>query len=242
MPKLPKKPLSKSQAIEKSLTGDWKNAIVINKNLLKENPEDVDALNRLAFAYTILGKAKEAKRAYRKVLKIDAVNPIALRSLRRLSEYAATRVSKTLTFVGVASFLEENGKTKIIELVNVAQARVIARLRAGQPLNISIKRLKVFLLEDGRQYIGVLPDDVGKRLIKFIKAGGSYEVYVKVADEQKVVVFIKEIRKPPRFKDQPSFVQANERLLGLEKKTLKIKSNYKDEEGKDYEEEADGSL
>ncbi len=226
---------SKAQAIEKSLAGDWKNAILINKAILKENPTDIDTLNRLAFAFTVLGKTKEAKSTYRKVLKADAVNPIALRNLKRLSECTTGRTNKKLTFANAASFLEETGKTKIIELVNVAQSRIIARLRTGQPLTISIKRLKVFLLEDGKQYIGVLPDDIGKRLIRFIKARSAYEVYVKLANDRRVVVFIKEVKKTSRFKDQPSFLSASDKLLSIEKESAKVKNYYKDqEEEKDY--------
>lgn len=233
---------SKTQAIQKALIGDWKNATLINKAILKENPNDIDALNRLAFASTILGKIKEAKSAYRKVLKLDSVNPIALRNIKRLSGYSLGKTNKGGIVSQVASFLEEDGKTKVVELINVAQARVIARLRTGQPLTMSIKRLKVFILENGKQYIGMLPDDISKRLIGFIKGGGIYETYVKLVNERRVVVFIKEVEKSSRFKDQPSFLQTSEKLLSLEKGGTKIKNYYKDKEREEnnYLEETEG--
>ncbi|MBI3366867.1 hypothetical protein HY041_04550, partial [Candidatus Roizmanbacteria bacterium] len=43
---------SKNQAIQTALLGDWQNATVINKALLNSNPNDIEALNRLAFALT----------------------------------------------------------------------------------------------------------------------------------------------------------------------------------------------
>lgn len=58
-----------NQAINTALTGDWEKAVLINKDLVKENPKDIDALNRLAFAFNILGKNKEAKLTYQRVLK-----------------------------------------------------------------------------------------------------------------------------------------------------------------------------
>ena len=46
------------QAIKTALGGNWEGAIKINKLLLTDNPKDVEALNRMGLAYTILGKAK----------------------------------------------------------------------------------------------------------------------------------------------------------------------------------------
>ncbi len=75
----------KSQAIQTALTGNWDQAISLNQELLKNNPTDIDALNRLAFAYSITGKTKEARNLYHKVLEIDTLNSIALRGLKRLA-------------------------------------------------------------------------------------------------------------------------------------------------------------
>ena len=78
----------KNQAIQTALEGNWQEAIAINKSLVQENPEDMDALNRLALAYTIMGKLKEAKSTYQKVLDLDPLNPIALRNLKKLKDKA----------------------------------------------------------------------------------------------------------------------------------------------------------
>src|SRR3989338_11401999 len=76
----------KDQAIQNALTGDWQNAVLVNKSLVKENPADIDALNRLAFAFSILGRIKDAKSTYQKVLKIDSLNPLALRNLKKIED------------------------------------------------------------------------------------------------------------------------------------------------------------
>ena len=60
-------------------------------------------------------------------------------------------------------FIEEQGKTKIVELVNVAQPSVINTLRTGQSLTLSAKRLKIFVLSEDKQYIGALADNIGKK-------------------------------------------------------------------------------
>jgi len=206
----------KNQAIQTALEGNWQNAIAINKSLIQEDPNDIDALNRLALAYTITGKLKEAKSSYQKVLNLDPLNPIALRNLKRLKD--------KVIFLGNGSsnsninnkFLEESGKTKVVELINIAQPKIIETLRMGQSLELSIKRLKIFALE-GRQYIGVLPDDIARRLIKFINSGCLYEAYVKSSNPHKVTVFIKETKKTAKFKDQPSFTTLSESPLAIDK-------------------------
>ncbi len=206
----------KNQAIQTALEGNWQEAITLNKSLIHENPEDVDALNRLALAYTIIGKLKEAKSAYQKVIVFDPLNPIALRNLKRLKDKGLNLSGGNLGIFINNKFLEEPGKTKVVELVNIAQPNIVEALRTGQSLNLGIKRLKIFALE-GEQYIGVLPDDISKRLIKFIKNGCKYEAYVKSANQHKVTIFIKEIKKTTRYKDQPSFTTLTDSPLALDR-------------------------
>jgi len=206
----------KNQAIQTALEGNWQEAIAINKALIHENPEDMDALNRLALAYTIMGKLREAKSTYQKVLNLDPLNPIALRNLKKLKDKGLNLTKKNLNSCINNEFLEEPGKTKVVELVNIAQPKVVEALRTGQSLELCIKRLKIFTLE-GKQYIGVLPDDIARRLIKFMKNGCKYEAYVKSSNQHKVTVFIKEVKKTSRYKDQPSFTSITDSPLALDK-------------------------
>ena len=229
-----------NQAIQTALQGNWQEAIVMNKSLIKDNPEDVDALNRLALAYTVVGKPKEAKSTYQKVITLDPLNPIALRNLRKLKDKGFTVVAtEGLNRCLNNKFLEEPGKTKVVELVNIAQPNVVEALRTGQSLELSVKRLKIFALE-GKQYIGVLPDDISRRLIKFIKNGCKYAAYVKSSNQHKVTVFIKEIKKTSRYKDQLSFVTITDSPLALDKGG-KIKAHLESQRLKNAESEDENS-
>ncbi|MEK7160087.1 MAG: tetratricopeptide repeat protein [Patescibacteria group bacterium] len=206
----------KNQAIQTALEGNWQNAIAINKSLIKENPEDMDALNRLALAYSITGKLKEAKAAYQKVINLDPLNPIALRNLKKLKEKRISFGNGNQNTQINNKFLEEPGKTKVVELVNIAQPKFIESLRTGQSVELSVKRLKIFISEE-KQYIGVLPDDIARRLIRFIKNGCIYEAYIKSANPHRVTVFVKEIKKTTKFKDHPSFTSISESPLEIDK-------------------------
>lgn len=197
----------KAQAIQTTLTGDWQNAVTLNQKLLKEDPADIEALNRLAFAFTILGKRKSARDIYQKVLRIDSKNPIALKNLKRLDGFVKKPKALAYRIRDVSTlFIEEGGKTKVVELINVADSKVIGLLRIGEPLILNIKRLKIFVLTSQKRYVGMLPDDIARRLIKFLKGGNTYEAYLRSVEERKVTVFIKETKRSARFKNQPSFM------------------------------------
>jgi tetratricopeptide (TPR) repeat protein len=228
---------NKNQAIQTALKGNWEEAITLNKALIEEDPKDIDALNRLALAYSIVGKIKDAKTTYQKVIQLDALNAIALRNLKKLKEANGQVTNGNLTKLINNKFLEEPGKTKVVDLVNIAQPQIIENLRTGESLDLSIKRLKIFV-SDGKQYIGVLPDDIARRLIKFMKAGCLYDAYVKSSSTHKVSLFIKEVKKTSRLKDQPSFTSFSESHLEIEKHS-KVKHKIGKEELKNEEEETD---
>lgn len=231
---------TKAQAIQTALTGDWKAAIAINEQILKEIPDDIETLNRLAFAFCALGKAKNAKIIYQRVLKLDSQNPIALKNLKRLVQADKSHISPAAYATHLTPhmdnmFLEENGKTKVVELVNIAQSNVVNTLITGELLSLRVKRLKIFVLNEKQQYVGMLPDDIGKRLIKFINGGNIYETYVKASDNKRITIFIKEIKRMTRFKNQPSFTNVEKSKIKLANKTFQ---DGKDEETSEDVEES----
>lgn len=232
----------KTQAIQTALSGNWNEAIALNLELLDETPDDVDTLNRLAFAYTLIGKIKEARAAYQKVLTIDEQNPIATKNLKRLRGTTPGKDTQTTHkengFVASTPhttllnnmFLEENGKTKVIELVNVAEGKTIIHLRTGEFLQLQIKRSKVFVLDNNKQYIGVIPDDIGRRLIKFMVGGNTYEAYVKGIEEHRLTIFVKETKRAKKFKNQPSFISKTKMQLDNQTKNNRSKTHLEEVE------------
>ena len=223
----------KNQAIQTALVGDWTTAINLNQQILEEDPNDIDTLNRLAFAFLSAGNPKDAKELYEKVLSLDMKNPIALRNLKRLGD----PVSKKPTILINNLFIEEPGKTKVMDLINIADRKVIVYLRSGEKLVLTIKRSKIFVLDLENQFIGMLPDDTGQRLIKFIEAGNEYEAYVRTVDSNKVSIFIRETKRIKKFKHQPSFVSANDKKLALSSTTNHAKSKTARHTDHDEEEE-----
>ena len=214
--------IEKTAAIEATLKGNWDDAIVFNLQLLKENPRDIETLNRLAFAYAAAGRVKEAKATYQQVLKLDEINSIALKNLKRLGDIPAKNAQTSNFLINNSMFLEEVGKTKLVSLVNAAPSKTLRSLQVGQPLELVIKRLKIFVLDQNKQFIGMLPDNISRRLIKFMNGGNKYDAYVRAVEEHTVTVFVKEIKRVARYKDQPSFVVGD-----VQKQTLVVNNKKK---------------
>ena len=196
-----------TDAIQAALKGDWKLAVQLNETLLEENPDDIDTLNRLAFAKASLGQTKEAKALYQKVLQLDTKNPIATRNIKRLSSLSATQGQALMNNI----FIEEPGKTKVVELTNIADQKILTPLRSGEQVSLSVKRMKIFVLDHNKQYIGMLADDLSRRLINFMEGGNKYEAYIKTVDNHKVIIFIIETVRAPQFQNHQSFVNPIEK-------------------------------
>jgi hypothetical protein len=202
-----------TQAIQTALTGDWTNAIKLNEEILKETPDDINTLNRLGFAMLSLGDIKGAKSVYEKVLSLDMKNPVAIRNLKRLT--AGNNLKTNIPLNNL--FIEETGKTKIIELINIADKKIVSHLRSGEKISVKIKRSKIFALDTADQYLGMLPDDIGKRLTEFMNGGNEYDAYVWSVDDNKISIFIREVKRVKRYSNQPSFISNDKSKLAAEK-------------------------
>lgn len=197
----------RDQAIQTALIGNWNEAILINQSILEVSPTDINTLNRLGFAYGELGNIAKAKETYQQVLKLDPFNPIATKNLKRLDNlHQDNKTTCPPPTISNKAFIEEIGKTKIIDLINTAQPDTLSKLRIGEIMQLCIKRFKIFVLNEQKQYIGMLPDNIGARLITLIEGGNEYDVYIKFYTLNKVSIFIKETKRADKFKNQASFL------------------------------------
>ncbi len=204
-------PPSKDLAVKLALENKWKEAYEENRRLLLENPEDIDSLNRIAYALIKLGKFRKAREFYQQVIKLDKTNPIALKNSKRLENISKKGInipSSTQNMNLQDVFIEEAGKTKTIELKNVADRKTLSIIQPGDNMMLSVKRSKVFVQMNDKTYIGVLPDNIGMRMITFINGGNEYSACIKAVGDNSVTVFVKETKKMAKFKNQQSFVQS----------------------------------
>lgn len=201
----------KDKAIKCALENNWKEAIEINLSIIEQNPKDIDALNRLGFSYMKCQKYKESSEIFEKVLSYDRTNPIAQKNLKKVIALSESRssensVSDIKKIDGL--FIQETGKTKAVELKNLADKKIIILLETADQVFLVLKRSKVFVQKKDKTYIGMLPDEVGMRLISLIEGGNEYEARIMNADDKRVTIFIRETKRSKKFANQPSFSYA----------------------------------
>lgn len=186
----------------------WGKAVELSEEILKDSPKDTDALNRMAYALLQMGYIRKAKKTYRTVLKIDKFNQIAQKNIKRLTATKAEKTQKKIISAPVyssCSFLEESGKTKIVNLGKLASKSTLLRLKIGQKLFFKKKHRLLAVIDSNKTYLGSFPDDISRLLLDLGKKKCEYECIVKSVSLNSLQVFVREIKKPDRLKNLISF-------------------------------------
>ncbi len=200
-------------AIEQALKSNWEEAAKINDKIVKLDPQNVPALNRLARAQCCLGQVTKANKTYQKVLELDPYNVIAKKNQEKITKLKGDGQIATFTNGNgttgdlSAIFVFEPGKTKVINLLNLASPSILAGLNCGDKVTILPKKHSVAIAREDGTYLGALPDDLSFKLIGFISGGNKYEVFVKYATTKSLTIFIREIERSNKFTNQPSFAE-----------------------------------
>ena len=202
-------------AITAAASMNWEEAAKINQKILKIADNSVETLNRLAKAYISLGETQKAKKFYKKAVALDPYNVIAKRNLEKITKVNGNGIAKSTnghtqkTQVNLSTlFLFEPGKTKIINLLNLAPPQILATVSCGDEVTLNPKKHSVAVATYDGIYLGALPDDLAHKLIAYIDGGNKYEAYVKCATTKMLSIFIKEVYKGAKFTNQPSFSQS----------------------------------
>lgn len=224
------------QAIDAALDSKWEEALAINKQIIKLDPQNIDALNRQAKAYIELGKPNLARKYYSEVLKIDPYNPIAQKNLKIIKSFKTNgqaAVSCGQNRLSPSLFLQEPGKTKIVNLLKVAEPQKLSHTFCGMKVGMTVKNRKITIVDANENYLGVLPDDVSHHLIRLFKGGNKYELFIKSVRVNSMAIIIKEVFRSKKFKNQPSFLEYSK-----DSGTTNILTSY---DGSGAEEETDGT-
>ncbi len=198
-------------AITAALSADWGEATKINRKILKVEKDDIEALNRLAKAHIALGNHQKAQKIYKQVLTIDPYNLIARKNSEKIGKsdgknhHNGSHNGQAPAINLSAIFLFEPGKTKIVNLLNLAPPAILCTLNCADKVTINPKKHAVSIASLEDVYLGALPDDLAHRLISFIAGGNQYEAYVKCVTTKILTIFIREVYRSEKFFNQPSF-------------------------------------
>lgn len=202
------------QAIVAALNCHWPEALRLNLELIKHEPNNVECLNRLAKAYFELGNFKEAQKFYKEVLDLDPYNSIAQKNLKKI---AVAKDSNNLTnhYIPTLSpsfFVSEPGITKSVTLIKVAEPQRLMSLSAGTQVNLIVKNRGICITDMDGKYLGVLPDDIAFHLIRLCKGGNRYQVFIQSVKQNSLTVLIREVFRAKKFKNQASFLDEGRML------------------------------
>ena len=156
----------------------------------------------------------------KKVVDIDPYNIIALKNIEKLSktngsprsprEVGHVKANGTAVHTNLSQvFLYEPGKTKLVNLLNLAPPTILASLNCGDQVKLNPKNHSITVTNDQDIYLGAFPDDLAHRLLSLISGGNQYEAYIKSAGLKLLTVFIRETERSPKFANQPSFQTQN---------------------------------
>ncbi len=220
-------------AIEAALSSNWEAALKLNKKILKSEPQNVDALARLARVNMELGKSSLAKKFYNEVLKFDPYNPIAIKNLKIIKSFKSNgQGNHTNGHIKLSPslFLQEPGKTKVVSLLHVAEPQKLSLTFCGMGVGMVLKNRGITVVDSKGSYLGVLPDDISFRLIKLLKGGNKYELFIKAIKVNGLSVLIKETFRSKRFKNQASFLDNSDSVVTTDLVTS-VDGGGDDEEG-----------
>lgn len=183
---------------------DWDEAVRLNERLIEAYAGGVEEYNRLGKALSELGRVEEARQPYAAALRLDPLNAIAARNLARLDELArkdwiAAPIQDRLA---PAFFLEEAGKTALTRVILAAQPADVARVLAGDPVELRVEGGEVTATVRG-VLIGHLEPNLALRLIALTRAGNLYRAGVESAVDGDVVILVREVERAPA--GRPSF-------------------------------------
>lgn len=189
------------QAIKAARQQDWAQAATLNQELLTLKPRDLKTMNRLGAAHLQLGENKKAKSILEKVLKFDTTNKLAQKNLERLKQKKPNHIPH----FSQEYFIEEPGRSKLIELMRLGQAETLDEVSTGQACQLEPKSSYISINTDDDQYLGALPQDISEKLMSLIGSGNQYCCHVATSSAEECVVFVKEHRRSTQNKALTSF-------------------------------------
>jgi tetratricopeptide (TPR) repeat protein len=195
------------EAISLAMQSRWQEAVTVNQSILELFPTDIDAYNRLGRAFMELGEFAKAKEAYSRGLELDPNNAIAQKNLQRLSLLPASKVKVKEERREVAPdlFIGEMGKAGVVNLQNLAPGEVLARMAAGNQVDLKVRGQQLIIENEQGEYLGLVEPPHGFRLARLIEGGNKYTAAIVNIDNNTARVIIREVFQHPNQIGRPSF-------------------------------------
>ncbi|OGO19307.1 MAG: hypothetical protein A2Z15_04260 [Chloroflexi bacterium RBG_16_50_11] len=222
------------EAIDMAMQARWQEAVEINKEIVGNFPDDVDAHNRLGRAYMELGQYKLSREAYRRAVQLDPYNTIANRNLRRLNDLKDSgKIEIETDKVEPQQFIQEIGKAGVVTLEQLAQKEKRASTVAGDKAVLKVEGSYLVVENSRSEYLGRVEPKHAPRLIRLMLGGNKYSAAVVKSTAEGMTVMVRETFQDPSQAGKLSFPPKGMeefRAYGSDKFT-KIEGEEEDESG-----------
>lgn len=178
------------KAVKAALNQQWQLAIELNQEILTENPESIESNNRLARAFQELGKIKDARKTYQRVLELDPYNSIAQKNLSKLEQGSS---SGSAAIINKDLFLEEPGKTRSTS-IHRPNHKKLSSHSSGEELRLEQKNDQLALVAHNGDSLGYVESNLSTHLLKLMQLGNEYSAHLLNATENPQV-FLRETKQ-----------------------------------------------
>jgi tetratricopeptide (TPR) repeat protein len=186
------------QSVDAALHQDWQKAVLLNEQILRLEPDNVDALNRLGRAFMEIGEKGKAKKLFKKTLTIDSINVIAKKNLENIDKRGFA--SPKLPSEDGHAFVKEPGTDLIVEIETNASPLRIRKLAPGDILSLEKRSNKFAVFGPNKFFIGNITDELSDKMKKALKQktelSGTF-----VSSKENVIKFILK-GSAPLFKEK----------------------------------------
>lgn len=228
------------EAIQLALESRWSEAVVINRALLERHGEEEETFNRLGKALSELGQSQEALDSYQQSLRINPLNIIAQKNVRKLSALlqAPARIEGMATAIDVDLFTEEPGKSGITVLV-APVGGVDVVVGPGDVVDLHVEQGQLRARTVRGIDLGDVDTKLARRLLPLMTSGNRYAAAVARVDDRKIEVMIRESYQAPENARKSSFPIARgarrEEFRPYAKESLLASRGIDDEAGEEEE-------
>ena len=194
------------EAIDLAMESRWAEAAALNRELVKINPDDIQAWNRLGKAALELGEKKKAQSAFTTSLQLDPSNSIAKKNLDRLATIPETK-TRTVQGAPLTSkmFIGDSGKSARVALTNSIPPSERALISPGTQLTLQAQGGGLAVTTVDGLLLGMLPAKVGRRLVGLIAGGNEYQAAVAGTAADAIMIMIVETYQHPSQRSKTSF-------------------------------------
>lgn len=182
------------KAVALAMRNRWEDAATVNRSIIREFPNDIEAYNRLGKALSELGRNREARQAFQYVLQYSPNNSIAKKNLSRLTKLADadTPRANARASRNPHTFIEESGKAGVTLLTKLAPPDVLLKLTPGDLVQLRTGSKGLSVTDESGAYLGEVEQKIGKRIARLILGGNQYEATVTSVEERELAIIIRE--------------------------------------------------